>query len=176
MQRKTCVTPKEQSTYWILGKISIFMWLNRIVQLSTAPKGWRSSTDVQTKSNDASKYICERSLYGSVMPDPPQNCYMFWCKLQVDIFWTPVPSITCGILPCSPLDQVSPNPNRQHIHHSQQRGNVTHQQARRLSALTATETFAENKPQLPARAVKGPELLTGSGREASSLGKCHLKF
>lgn len=101
---------------------------------------------------------------------------MFWCELQVDIFWASVPSITCGILPCSPLDQVSPNPKRQHIHHSQQPGSVTHQQARRLSALTATKTFVENKPLLPARAVKGPESLTGSGSETSSPGKCHLKF
>lgn len=138
--------------------------------------GWRNSTDAQIKSKDASKHICERALYGSVMPDPPQNCYMFWCKPQVDVFQTSVPSITCGILPCWPLDQVSPNQNRQHIHHDQQLGSVTHQQATRLNALTATETFAENKPLLPARAVKGPELLTGSGSEASCPGKCHLKF
>lgn len=130
---------------------------------------------MQIKSKDASKHICERSLYGSVTPDPPHNCYMFWCKLHADVFRTSVPSVTCGILACSPLDQVSRNQNRHHIHHGQQLGTVTHQRAGRLSALTATETFAENKPPLPARAVKGPELLTGSGSQASSPGKCHLK-
>lgn len=117
-----------------------------------------------------------KASYRSVMPVPLQNCYTFWYKLQVDIFWMSVPSITCGILACSSLDQMSPHQSKNRIHHGWQPGSVTHQRAGRLSALTATKTFAANKLLLPTRAVKGPELLTGSGSNTSSPGKCHLKF
>lgn len=52
-----------------------------------------------------------------------------------------------------------------------------HQSAARTPCvLTATKTFAANEPSLPAGAVIGPELLTGSGSNTSSPGKRHLKF
>lgn len=120
-----------------------------------------------------------RDSHRSEMPDPLwplQNCHMFWCELQVDIFWMSVQSITCGILACSLLDQMSSDPSKNRIHHGQQLGSVINQRAGALRALTATKTFAANKPSLPAGAVKGPELLTGSGSHTSSPGKCHLKF
>lgn len=120
-----------------------------------------------------------RDSHRSEMPDPLwplQNCHMFWCELQVDIFWMSVQSITCGILACSLLDQMSSDPSKNRIHHGQQLGSVINQRTGALRALTATKTFAANKPSLPAGAVKGPELLTGSGSHTSSPGKCHLKF
>lgn len=62
-------------------------------------------------------------------------------------------------------------------HPSQSATGQCHQSAARtLCILTATKTFTTNKPSLPAGAVIGPELLTGSGSNTSSPGKRRLKF